>query len=71
MGGIAKAKGKQRGAYYEIQVVADIIRIKEANGENTSFERELLKQWPKYPGYESAKEVLSSLVKISCNSKGK
>ena len=62
MGGISKAKGKQRGAYYEIQSVADIIRIKEADGKDASFERDLLKHWAKHPSYECAKGVLASLT---------
>jgi len=59
MGGeVCCQKGRERGPWYEIKCVQDIIRDKEANGEDASFERELLKSWKKYPGYEKATENL-------------
>ena len=51
-------KGKETGAWYEIKCVQDIIRDKEANGEDASFERELLKSWKKHLGYKKATEGL-------------
>ena len=55
--------GKEQGAVYQIKTVADNIKIKEAKGQDATFERGLLKSWSKYPGYKSAKEVLDNLNK--------
>jgi len=53
-GGECHQKGRERGSWYEIKCTQDVIRNKEARGEDASFERELLKSWAKYPGWESA-----------------
>ena len=58
-GGICKRKGFERGPWYEIKCVRDIIIAKEVNGENTSFERKLLKSWSKYGGYADAGKPIS------------
>jgi len=54
---------KQKGAEYDIQSIAGIIMGKEKRGLDATFERDLLKSWAKYPGYESAKGVLEKLPK--------
>jgi hypothetical protein len=56
--GSCHTKGKERGAWYEIQTVRDVILRKEAKGEDATFERDLLKAWSKYPGYEDALEPI-------------
>ena len=61
MGGISRRQGKEKGAIYEINAVANTIKLMEAQGKDTSFERKLLKQWSKHKGYERAKEVLANL----------
>jgi hypothetical protein len=58
-------KGYESGAWYEIKKVSDVIRMKEEHGADASFERDLLKAWSSYPGYESAKEILESLTNQS------
>ena len=63
MAGRTLAKGRQTGAHYEIKTIADIIRAKEKNGHDATYEREILKAWAKYPGYESAKKALEELNK--------
>ncbi|UCC17965.1 MAG: hypothetical protein JSU58_05280 [Dehalococcoidales bacterium] len=55
-------KGYESGPWYEIKAVADVIRMKEARGADTGFERGLLKAWSEFPGYESAKDVLEFLT---------
>ena len=61
MGGeITKRKGYERGPWFEIKCVKEAIISKEADGEDTSFERNLLESWSKYEGFEGAKEALAS-----------
>jgi len=38
----------------QIKGVRDVIKGKEARGEDASFERRLLKSWSKYEGWEEA-----------------
>ena len=52
-------KAKRKGACCEIKSVADIIKGKEGRGEDASFERNLLRSWSKYKGYETAKQALA------------
>ena len=52
-------KGRERGPWYEIKCIRDIIVNKEARGEDTSFERGLLESWSKYPGWEDAGEPIN------------
>jgi len=55
MGGeICKKEGSQRGPHFEIKCVKEVIVNKEARGEDASFERNLLKEWSKYKGWEGA-----------------
>lgn len=55
MGGeVCYQVGRERGPWYEITCVRDIIVSKEARGEDASFERKLLKSWAKYPGWQDA-----------------
>ena len=54
MGGNCHQKGKERGSWYEIKCVKDIIISKEAKNQDASMERNLLKSWANYPGYEDA-----------------
>ncbi len=57
MGGeICYQKGKERGPWFEIKCVRETIMSKEAKGEDATFERNLLKAWSEYKGYESARE---------------
>ena len=53
MGGeVCHAIGKERGPWYNVKSIKDIILSKEAKGQDATFERELLKSWGKYEGYE-------------------
>ena len=47
----------------EIETIRKIIISREAKGEEAYFERDLLKSWSKYPGYESAGDALRTLGK--------
>jgi len=59
MGGeVCYQKGKERGPWFEIKCVRDVIINKAARGENATFERDLLKSWAEYPGWEMAREFL-------------
>ena len=58
-----KAKGRQSGMWFELKSIAETIRIKEANGKDATFERNLLKEWSKVKGYESAKDYLAKMGK--------
>jgi len=49
------AQDNKRKNNYQIKAVKDVIRMKEARGADASFERNLLKEWSKYPGWENAK----------------
>lgn len=48
-------KGEEKGAWYEIKCTKDVVRRKEARGEDASFEKKLLRAWAKCPGWEDAK----------------
>ena len=61
MGGLCYRKGYEQGAWYEIRCFADNIRSKESRGGDASFERECLKSWANYEGYEGAREALADL----------
>jgi hypothetical protein len=63
MGGTCHVKGKERGAWYEIECVKNDIISKEAKGMDASFERKLLKPWAKFEGWELAQDALDSLGK--------
>ena len=64
MGGeVCYQGGKEKGPWFEIQEVRKIIITKEADGEDASFERRLLRSWQNYQGYESAGEALRTLGK--------
>ena len=52
----------ETGNWFQIECVREDIISKEAKGQDASFERSLLKAWSKYPGWEGAKEALSTLV---------
>ena len=47
-------RGKEQGAWFEIKCVRETILSKETKGQDTSFERKLLRSWAKYPGWEDA-----------------
>ena len=53
-GGVCYQKGKGRGPWFEIKCVRDVVINKASRSEDTSFERDLLKSWAKYPGWENA-----------------
>uniref|UniRef100_A0A6M3IHN0 Uncharacterized protein n=1 Tax=viral metagenome TaxID=1070528 RepID=A0A6M3IHN0_9ZZZZ len=59
MGGeICFQKGRERGPWFEISTMKDLIIHKERGGRDASFERGLLKSWSGYDGFECAKEAL-------------
>jgi len=51
---------KKSGAEFQIECVANTIKLKESMGKDASGERELLKAWSKYKGWELAGTILSS-----------
>jgi len=61
-GGNCYRKGYERGPWFEIKSMADIIKTKETNGHDATYERSLLKSWADYEGYEKSKEALSALA---------
>jgi len=71
MGGeICKQVGKERGPWFEIKCVKDIIISKEAKGQDAKFERGLLKSWSKYNGYESSKQALQECDRARSRTSG-
>jgi len=58
MGGECHAKGKVGSHLSQIEYVRNRIIIKERAGEDASWERNLLKEWSKYPGWEVAGEPI-------------
>ena len=52
-------KSEEKGNWYQIKCVREVIAHKEVRGEDARFERELLKSWAKYHGWEDAEMVLS------------
>lgn len=62
-GGSSYKKHEERGAWFEIKCIKDVILSREARGEEAFFERDLLKSWSKYKGYETAQDALDSLGK--------
>jgi len=64
MGGeVCYQKGRERGPWFEIQCIQNLIASKEAKGLDATFERKLLKSWSKFPCYEEAREALTALVR--------
>ena len=61
MAGICHIKNKERGIWFEIKSIAEIIKSKEAKGLDASYERNLLESWSKHEGYEGAKQTLAAL----------
>ena len=59
-GGSCHRKGYEKGIWYDIKTVADVIKSKEAKGKDASFERGLLKAWAKYPDYKDATSALEA-----------
>ena len=54
VGGICYRKGYERGIWFEINCVKEVIVNKEAKGLDASLERGLLKTWANYEGWEDA-----------------
>ena len=54
-------KGEEKGNWYQIKSVKEVIANKEMRGESVKFERELLRSWSRYKGYEEAKQSLIEL----------
>ena len=52
---ISHKKGEEKGTWFQIKCVKDIVRDKEARGEDASFEKKLLKSWSKFPGWKDAR----------------
>ena len=46
-GGESRKKGKERGLWYEIACLEDVIEAKEKSGQDASFEKELLEAYKK------------------------
>ncbi len=46
---------------YEVNEIARIIKLKEKNGHDATFERDLLKEWSTYSGWEYAGECLQGM----------
>jgi len=64
MGGeICKQIDKEKGPWLEIKRVKENIISKEKKGQDAMFERNLLKSWSKYEGWESAKQALKDCGK--------
>ena len=51
-------KGEEKGIWYQIKCTKDVVRNKEARGEDASFEKNLLKSWGEHPGWEDARKCL-------------
>ena len=47
-GRLCYKKGQEVGLYYEKKCLEDVIKNKEARGEDASFEQKLLKSWANY-----------------------
>ena len=54
-------KGEEKGNWCQIKSVKEVIANKEMRGESAKFERELLRSWSRYKGYEEAKQSLIEL----------
>ena len=52
-------KGYEKGAWFAIQSIKESILIGEALSKDKSFERELLKSWANYKGWEDAAKPFS------------
>jgi len=52
-----------KGHKSEINEVKRLIMLKEKNGHDATFERELLKSWSTYEDWEYAGEVLQSIAR--------
>lgn len=63
MSGASHTKGKERGIWYEIKCVKETIIAKEKDGEDATFERDLLKAWKKHGGWEDATQPISDTRK--------
>ena len=62
---LSHKKGEEKGNFYQIKCIKDVVRNKEARGEDASFERNLLKHWSKYKGWESASLSVANKPKSS------
>ena len=60
---VCKTKGHEKGAWFEIKCIKDIIISKESKGQDASYERGLLKAWAKVDGYKTASNALSECDK--------
>lgn len=57
MPGICYKKGSERGLWFEIKSIEEIIAIKKDLGKDTSFEKRLLRSYKKYSETEYAKRA--------------
>lgn len=46
---------------YEVNEIGRIIKLKEKNRHDATFERDLLKSWSTYSGWEYAGKILQSM----------
>ena len=56
---INHTEGSEKGLYYEKEIVGEVIKSKEARGEDCKFEKSLLRSWRKYTeaDYSSVRDV--------------
>ncbi len=65
-----ESKKDSKRISFQIKAVADTIKGKEQRGVDATFERNLLKEWAKYEGWELARTILHK-PQDRCNTKGK
>lgn len=55
MGGeVCYRPGFERGPWYELLTIRNLISMKESKGKDASYERGLIKSWLKFPEYKRA-----------------
>jgi len=65
MGGVCYKEGSERGLWYEIQCIQEVIDSKTSRNENCDFEQKLLKSYKKYTeaDYKNRQLLTDRLVK--------
>lgn len=61
MAGICYQKGKERGLWYEIKCIEDVVANKKARGDNAPFEKRLLKSYGQYSEADYSQCQLDSM----------
>ncbi len=57
MGGASHQKGKERGLWFEIKCLEDVIRNKTKRGEDCKFEKKILKSYRQYSERDYSQEI--------------